>query len=555
MSRPLVLLLALLSAGCEAPAVATPRTGQDSLLLRGAVLVDVVSGVHRPGTSVLMMAGRISAVGPDSAFSASPERQVLDAGGKYLVPGFIDSHVHLFPTWGNNWPDSIAELGWILASGVTTIREAGGGGNRAQLQESYLRLREAADSGRIMGPHIVVSAQESSLLRVTGAASLEEAFGRWAETGFDQYKIMSLPRGSALEQIRLARQAGVSVWGHHSYWLTDTTVDEFGLAAIEAGISGLTHGGGRADGLHEFPGNAGVRWDSPPARRAEAALRQSRGEATADKGWIGEVVRSGAWWEPTLAVSMAADPLLYGRCTPPIDLEAVRTYYPYYAATTPLPLDAVQADSVRVVCERRFKLIRSFQAAGGKVLAGTDEVPFAPLGVPWGMNLLVLAGLSPLEALQAGTLNSAEALGIGNEVGRIEPGLVADLVLLQGDPLQDISNVYRVSAVISRGRIVDRGALLARHGTNPPMWSPAEIDNSARMSPVASVLAHEHPDSTTTFGVVVNELYRPEDLAVVGRWVPVTIGSQAGDTLWVTGPAYVMTWMTGLRFVREVVAR
>lgn len=527
--------------------------GTEALFIRGVTAIDVVTGVRKPATSVLVQGRRIAAVGPEGTIDVPEGAILVDGSGKYLIPGLIDSHVHLFMTWGSNWPDTVAELGWILASGVTTIRDAGGGGPRAKLQESYIGLRAAVRAGRIAGPEIVVSGSGNDLLRLTGASTLAEAFVRFEASGLDQYKLGSMPRAEARNQIQLARQHGVTVWGHHSSWLSEIERDEYGLAAVAAGVNGLAHRGGESDGTHSYPLSRGVRFDSPPAQRVAAALGElSVVDSAAQRIWIERLVSQGVWYEPTLAVSLTS-PVLYGRCVPPVDFEAIRKYYPMRADPVVLPLTPAQADTVREICNQRFRFIRRFYEAGGSLVAGTDEVPFAPMGVPWTLSLFVRTGLPPIAALQAATVNSAKALNIEDRVGTIEPGKEADLLLLNGDPLEDIQNVRRIYALIANGRLIDREALLARDGTNPPMRSGGVNAGIDRISPSAAALARTRPDSILELRVLVNELYRPEDFAGVPRWVPAELRGQAADTLLVRGPASIIGFLAGLRFVRDVV--
>jgi imidazolonepropionase-like amidohydrolase len=103
--------------------------------------------------------------------------------------------------------------------------------------------------------------------------------------------------------------------------------------------------------------------------------------------------------------------------------------------------------------------VHRFHAAGGVVLAGTDCVPRCGYGLHEELRLLVAAGLTPAAALRAATLDPARALGWSAKVGRVAPGLAADLVLLAGDPLADIRNVARIQAVVTNGRYLDRAAL------------------------------------------------------------------------------------------------
>jgi imidazolonepropionase-like amidohydrolase len=108
---------------------------------------------------------------------------------------------------------------------------------------------------------------------------------------------------------------------------------------------------------------------------------------------------------------------------------------------------------------RMQRFVRRFQEAGGLVLAGTDMLPWPGAGLHEELRLLVLAGLSPMEALQAATRNAAQALGWEARTGTIAVGLEADLLLLDADPLQDITNTTRIRAVVRAGRLLDRAAL------------------------------------------------------------------------------------------------
>ena len=116
--------------------------------------------------------------------------------------------------------------------------------------------------------------------------------------------------------------------------------------------------------------------------------------------------------------------------------------------------------------EARF--IKRFYEAGGMVLAGTDEAPFPPFGVTEEMRLLVDAGLTPLAALQAATINAARAMHWEDRLGSVEVGKLADIVLLDANPLEDITNVRKIHAVVADGRFLDRttlDAFLSRVGT------------------------------------------------------------------------------------------
>ena len=103
--------------------------------------------------------------------------------------------------------------------------------------------------------------------------------------------------------------------------------------------------------------------------------------------------------------------------------------------------------------------ITAAHKAGIRIIAGTD-IFFLPQGLHWDLELLVRAGLSPLEALRTATSNAAAALGFEGRLGCISPGAAADLIVLEADPLKDIRNTQKIHAIIQGGRIIDRPALL-----------------------------------------------------------------------------------------------
>jgi len=105
--------------------------------------------------------------------------------------------------------------------------------------------------------------------------------------------------------------------------------------------------------------------------------------------------------------------------------------------------------------------VRAAHAADIRMVAGTDVYFLHGLGVHWELELLVAAGLSPLEALRAATSNAAATLGLEGRLGSIAPGAIADLVVLEADPLEDIRNTLKIHTVVKDGKVIDRGALLA----------------------------------------------------------------------------------------------
>lgn len=511
--------------------------------------MDVRGEGLRPGQTVLVEGNRIRAVGPVAEVPLPDGTRVIEADGKYLIPGLIDTHVHLFMPWMRNWPDTVAQLGWILAGGVTTVRDAGG------LDRSYVALRAAADSGRILAPRIRISGGSRRVMAELGAPSLSAAVSSFGDLGLDAVKLRSVGREQALEIIAAARRVGLPVYGHTRVAVSDSTTESYTLAAVRAGISGLSHLALRyeedAVRTDERPR---ITYRSSPGERLEADFHELSGWLDADDEWletlIDTMVAYGAWLEPTIAMTFHDHEALHGRCTEPYDAAEVQRYYTFHRDP---PVGAFPPDmeaAVRRICAAMESFVRSFHDAGGMIVTGSDYPPFPPLGVTEEMRVLVEAGLPPMAALQAATINAAGALDMEDRIGTVEPGKLADLVLLDANPLDDITNVLRVSAVVANGRLLDRDALLERTGTSPPML--AYDDLLVKMDERVREVAFAWPDSVIDVVIRTDGTMRPEDLAGIESHLRFTITAVNGETISARGPAFGTRILSRVRFVSRI---
>ncbi|CAN5868048.1 amidohydrolase family protein [soil metagenome] len=533
MSRATSLAVLAILLSCARPSASAPVAVQQALLIMNASLVDVQAGVIRPRSSVLVRGDTIVRISAGDVARVSPSLRVIDARERYLIPGLIDTHVHLFQPWNFNWPDSISQLGWILASGVTTVRDASGGGI---LEPTYVALREAIRGGIVQGPRIVVSAQVPRPLPETREALLDE-LRSFLVRGFDQVKLIgNLSAAEAERVIHASKSVGLTVYGHTSWWPNDSTVEEFAGSAVDAGLDGLSHSSGRYDG----------------GRRVDQGLR---GWLDPDTAWQAEViakaVRAGAWLEPTLTVTYAGNRLVYGHCTSGCDEARVRRYYPFHSAPRPQNLTPAQRDTVATICSAHWTFVQAFHEAGGLVVAGSDFVPFYPLGVVEEARLLNVAGLSPTDALRAATMNAAKSVGLENEVGRIVPGFRADMVLLDGNPLEDITALGRVAIVIAAGRVIDIDELWRRWGTDPPIVLAQERRNV--IDPALLEIIAANPEASVEVLVMTNELLLPGDPAGIQRFLGLTLVEHSGSRILLRGSAARVPALTRLRFVEGVV--
>jgi imidazolonepropionase-like amidohydrolase len=518
------------------------------LAIRDANLVDVRTGAIRPRSTVLVDGNRIVRVGPSTTVRIPNRARVVDARGKYLVPGLIDTHVHLFRPWIRNWPDTLASLGWIVASGVTTIRDAAAGG----LESNYRALRSANDSGRIVIPRIRLSGFARAVMNSQRLTTADSAFVRFRALGLDQVKILNLSREEALQTIRAARAAGLAVYGHTWEDDDDTFLEStsFSMAAVRAGISGLTHNRYRM-ATDTFLQSSGPRLgrNSTPNEVLQIRLHAMKGWLTVDslglRALIDTMVVRRTWYEPTLGAGFPSI------CTARLDSVLLQRYIPYDTEDRLPGLTPAQADTVNRVCDAQRRFVRRFYEGGVAVVTGSDNEGFPPRGVSREMRLLAEAGIPPLGVLQAATLNAARALEMDQEIGTIDEGKLADLVLLEANPLADITNVQRVATVIANGRLVDRTRLLARTATNPPMVS--YDDQLDRLDEKVRTLAFQHPDSVREFLVYTDGTMRDEDRAGLAPFhAPVSILSVEGPVVRVRMPALAARNTSRIRFVVRI---
>lgn len=472
--KPMTLIPALSGILLLSPAVASAqaRNAPESTALIHATLVDVRTGRLQRDITIVLEGNRIAAVGSSARVRPPAEATVIDARGKYLIPGLVDSHVHLSMAWNRpTRTDTLALLGWILAGGVTTLRDAVSRG----LESNYGAVRAANAAGRILAPRIYISqGYIRSAMQRYETPTVETTLLRLREVGVDAIKVIAPSRTDALKLIEQAHRAGMPVFGHTDAYRPDGSRDLFTMAAIRAGINGVVH----ITRIYTSDVDSASAPHEPttPTEEVAAEIHRLSHWLEANDGDIQALIDSmvayGVWLEPTLSL-LHQHNAINGVCIPSYDVKAILRYLPWWPVPQALPVTPAQQSSLLTACQRMMDFVRRFWAAGGRVIAGSDFVPFPPFGVVHELELLTLAGLSPLAALQAATINGARALRMENDIGTVEVGKLADLVLLDANPLADLRNLRRIFAVIANGRLLDRARLDAllnpgASGVSPP---------------------------------------------------------------------------------------
>ena len=424
-------------------------TDDSPIAIEGATLIDGTGSPPLEGMTVLIEGNRIREIGRQGELTPPAGARVLSGTRKYLIPGLIDSHVHYRYPWLHRL---------YLANGVTTVRDMGG------QVERVLTLRQELNLGNILGPRMVVSgmAINPGSVRAMGVDSAREMARKLVEAGVDGIKITGYTSGELEEVVEVAHAAGLLVYGH-----TGPKVDgraPGALLAVEAGLDGVEHGYGI---LEDSMGKAlEVPSDFDPSMRDHLFRywygRMHRNFDT-DKAetLIQSMVQSDVYFAPTLVN-------INRNARTQADLEA-NPLLRYILEGDPNTMASFGEEERREWSStmiRMKEVTRRFQQAGGLLIAGTDSANGATLpgwSLHWEMELFVEAGISPMEALRAATVNNARVLRMDQELGTVEVGKYADLVILDEDPLEDIRNTQKIHRVIRDGILLDPRDLLEKN--------------------------------------------------------------------------------------------
>lgn len=396
------------------------------LALVGGTLIDGTGKPATPNAVVLIEGDRIVAAGPRSTIKIPDGAKIVDITGKFLLPGLWDMHAHFYQT----------ELGpTYLAAGITTVRDVGND------TEVATALRDAAKEKRGLGPRMLLAGyidgkneEHSFDVQVETPEEARAAVQRYKDAGYEQIKIRDNVKLETLKVICAeAHRLGMTVTGHVPNGMN-------ALQAVEAGMDQLNHLNYVLTGF--FPKRDR---SSPPvtinltARNVTNALNFFKEHGT--------VI------DPTEAVLE----LMLRPMNMPIE-----TFEP---GVTKVPAEmkvqinkkgqaADQAEGLRMVLDVFLKIIGALHKAGVPIVAGSD------VGVPAHtlhreLELYVKAGMTPLEAIQAATIVPARVMKLDAEVGSIEPGKRADLIVLDANPLDNISNIRKLRFVVTQGRLFD----------------------------------------------------------------------------------------------------
>lgn len=420
----------------------------DLVVINNVNVVDVRSGAVLADQTVILERNRIASVGPSKSAKYPRNAPSMNGHGYFLIPGLWDMHVHL--VFGDWFPGAQGiTLPLLIANGVTGVRDMG-----SEL-ETVQDWRNEIEAGRLQGPRIYTSGpmldgpkpRFPSSIAITTPEDGRRAVGTLKQGGADFIKLQSLiPREAVFAIADEAKKQEIAFAGHVPDSVRASEMSEAGMKSFEH-LIGIFEGsspdeddflkGGKTEGRFL------VSYDSGRAVALASALAKNQ-----------------TWQCPTLVWERG------GNLIDVTDFakDGRAKYVPAswknktWKRFTGEILQGYGADDITVrkkFIEKELEVVQLLHKAGVPFLAGTDTPPgvyvFPGFSLHEELQRFVAAGFTPLEALQTATLNPARFLGIEEQLGTIEKGKLADLVLLNANPLEDISNTQKIAAVIVNG--------------------------------------------------------------------------------------------------------
>jgi imidazolonepropionase-like amidohydrolase len=432
----------------DGPATAQKPSPDDLVVINNVSVVDVRSGAVLADQTVILERNRIASVGPSKSAKYPRNAPSVNGHGYFLIPGLWDMHVHLvFGDWFPGAQDITLPL--LIANGVTGVRDMG-----SEL-DTVQDWRNEIEAGRLLGPRIFTSGpmldgpkpRFPSSIAITTPEDGRRAVDQLKQRGADFVKLQSLiPRDAVLAIAEEAKKQEISFEGHVPDSVRASEMSEAGMRSFEH-LIGIFEG--------SSPNEDDFLKGGKTAGRFLASYDQGRAD-----GLAALLAKNQTWQCPTLVWERG------GNLIDVTDFaeDGRAKYVPAswknktWKRFTNEILQGYGTDDIALrkkFIEKELEVVQLLYKAGVPFLAGTDTPPgvfvFPGFSLHEELQRFVAAGFTPLEALQTATLNPVRFLGMEDQLGTIEKGKLADLVLLNANPLENISNTQKIAAVIVNG--------------------------------------------------------------------------------------------------------
>ena len=437
--------------------IVAPSSAADPVLaFRHVNVIDATGSPVRPDMTVVVEGQRIVNLGKSGQMQIPKSAKVVDAAGKFLIPGLWDMHVHtIFGDWIPKDEKIILPL--FVANGVTGVRDMGSD------LKAVKEWRSQIAAGKLLGPRMIVAGpmldgptpRFPSSVPVSDSASGRKVVDDLKNAGVDFIKIQSLvPRDGYFAAASEANKLAITFAGHVPDAVRASEASSAGQKSIEH-FTGVFEGCSTMEDQllkgHKTLGQNVATFNPERAKTLIALFAKNQTWQVPTLAW-----ERGQWLVDDIDLSQ--DPLIKyapvawkNRTWPMFKKDILETM-----DTDPLP---VRKRFVQMELEMTLAMFR----AGVPFMAGTDTAAgihiFPGFSLHQELALFVEAGLTPMQALQTATLNPAKFLGTTADMGTVEKGKIADLVLLDANPLEDINNTRKIQAVVLAGRYFSRAQL------------------------------------------------------------------------------------------------
>ncbi|MGI8835251.1 MAG: amidohydrolase family protein [Pyrinomonadaceae bacterium] len=468
----IVAIVSFTASPAELLAQTRPTAQSQPLVFTHVTVIDVAARDAKRALkldqTVIVTGERITALGKTGKVQIPEGARVIDATGKFLIPGLWDMHVHMF---NGNW-DSVSALNLFLVNGVTGVRDMGSN------LERILALRQQIASGSLLGPRMVVSgpavygmAGPPDARSFISAEDARGAVRRLKQAGVDTIKLYSyLSPAAFFAAVDEAKKQGLTAVGHVPFAVRASEAAKAGLKSIEHLEGVVIESSDLEDALREEisvrirEGKKGIQVPQIETDQTERYRDSYNPKKLQDLS--AQFVKYHTWHCATLISPESA-----GHVVDALGNDFAS--YPYLRYVSKARRDSWkrglsdlfspdQIPNIKVYAAYKRVLTTAMHREGVQFLAGTDapalgQVPGFSLHDE--LALFVQVGFSPLEALRTATVNPARFFGKEKELGTIERGKLADLVLLDANPLNNIDNTRRINAVVVNGRHLPKDAL------------------------------------------------------------------------------------------------